>query len=287
MIDSLRSLLKKLGLGALAGGRKTRMEVKTKPPRRNRIIAISNQKGGVGKTTTAINLAAYLAMVKKRILLIDFDPQANSSIGLGVEKSKISKSISDMLVGEAKIKDVIIQTGIKHLQLIPSTVHLADAEVKMVGMNFRETILKNAVQDIVEKYDYILLDCPPSLGLLSLNALTAADSVIIPVQCEYFALEGLDEFMNVVGLIQDRVNPSLEIGGILLTMYQKETRHVNEILRNIRGSFGGNIYNTVIPRDKKFPESSSFGKPVGIYAPKSDGAKAYEKFTHEFLDRKY
>jgi len=280
MINSLRNLLKKLGM-ALAGGKKPERIRGIK--KTHKIIAIANQKGGVGKTTTAINLATYLALMENKVLLIDIDPQANSTIGIGIEKDKISESIAEVLTGKGKIKDIILSTKVKDLHLVPASVHLADAEIRMVGMNFRETILKNALQSVTKRYDYILIDCPPALGLLSLNALTTADAVVIPVQCEYFALEGLDEFMDVVSLIQDRVNPGLEIDGILLTMYQKETKHVNEILRDIRKSFGGNIYTTVIPRNEKFPESSSFGKPIGIYSPNSEGAKAYEKFSHEFL----
>ena len=281
MINSLRKLLKKLGLGALASEEKPAEEVKG--AKKNRIIAVANQKGGVGKTTTAINLAAYLAMMDNKVLLIDIDPQANSTIGLGIEKDSVSDSIADILTDKAKVKDVILPTKVKGLSIIPASVHLADAEIKLVGMNFRETILKNSINNLTRNYDFVLIDCPPSLGLLALNALTAADSVVIPVQCEYFALEGLGEFMNVVSLIQERVNPGLEIDGILLTMYQKDTKHVNEILKDIRKLFGGNIYATVIPRDEKFPESSSFGKPIGVYDKKSDGAKAYEELAHEFL----
>ncbi len=282
MINLLRNLLKKLGFGNLEAGEKSTGKIKGTRDT-HKIIAVANQKGGVGKTTTAINLAAYLALMEYKVLLIDIDPQANSTIGIGIEKDRVSDSIADVLAGKAKIKDVILPTKIKGLSMIPASVHLADAEIKMVGMNFRETILKNSIQDLTEEYDFILIDCPPSLGLLALNALTAADSVVIPVQCEYFALEGLDEFMNVVSLIQERVNPGLEIDGILLTMYQRDTKHVNEILKDIRKMFGGNIYATIIPRDEKFPESSSFGKPIGTYDRNSDGARAYEKLAHEFL----
>jgi len=282
MINSLRKLLKKLGLGAIATGKEPAGEAKG-AKKTHRIIAVANQKGGVGKTTTAINLAAYLAMMGNKVLLIDIDPQANSTIGLGIEKDNVSDSIADILTDKANVKDVILPTKIDGLSLIPASVHLADAEIKLVGMNFRETILKNSIQNLTKDYDFVLVDCPPSLGLLALNALTAADSVVIPVQCEYFALEGLGEFMNVVSLIQERVNPGLEIDGILLTMYQKDTKHVNEILKDIRKLFGGNIYSTIIPRDEKFPESSSFGKPIGVYDKSSDGAKAYEELAHEFL----
>lgn len=282
MINSLRKLLKKLGLGAIATEKEPTREAKG-AKKTHQIIAVANQKGGVGKTTTAINLAAYLAMMGNKVLLIDIDPQANSTIGLGIGKDKVSDSIADVLTGKAKIKDVILPTKIKGLSIIPASVNLADAEIKLVGMNFRETILKNSIQNLTRNYDFVLIDCPPSLGLLALNALTAADSVVIPVQCEYFALEGLGEFMNVVSLIQERVNPGLEIDGILLTMHQEETKHVNQILKDIRKLFGGNIYSTIIPRDEKFPESSSFGKPIGVYDKSSDGAKAYEELAHEFL----
>lgn len=250
-----------------------------------KIIAIANQKGGVGKTTTTINLAACLAKKKKRTLILDFDPQGNTSTGLGVDKKALPYSSYDLLIGRVSIEDVIVPNVLENLDLIPANMELAGAEVELVGMVAREHTLKNAVQKAEKDYDYILLDCPPSLGLLTLNALTAANSVLVPIQCEYFALEGLSQLVNTIHVVKTRLNPELEIEGVLLTMYDGRTNLANQVLSEVHKFFKNKVYRTVIPRSIRLGEAPSYGQSIIAYAPNSSASKAYQSFADEFLKR--
>lgn len=248
-----------------------------------KIIAICNQKGGVGKTTTSINLSTYLAISGKRILLIDIDPQGNATSGLGINKHNIKQSVYDLVIEEIDPKPIIIPTGIDNLSLIPSTLSLTGAEVELVGIMGREYRLKKALASILSDFDYIIIDCPPSLGLLTVNALSAADSVIIPVQCEYYALEGLGQLVNTVNLVKENLNSSLVIEGVLLTMADFRTNLTNEVINEVKEFFKGKVYNSIIPRNIKITESPGFGKPIAIYDKTSIGAQKYHEFVNELL----
>lgn len=248
-----------------------------------KVIAICNQKGGVGKTTTAINLATYLSLSGKKILLIDIDPQGNATSGLGVNKHSIKQSVYDLVIDEIDPKPIIITTGINNLFLIPSTLSLTGAEVELVGIMGREYRLKKAISSILEAYDFILIDCPPSLGLLTVNALAAAGSVLIPIQCEYYALEGLSQLVNTINLVKENINSDLVIEGVLLTMADYRTNLTNEVINEARNFFKGKVYNTVIPRNIRLTEAPGFGKPIAIYDKNSIGAQKYEEFTNELL----
>lgn len=247
-----------------------------------KVIAVANQKGGVGKTTTTVNLATLLAKKGKKILLIDTDPQGNATSGLGIAK-ELELSVYDILIGETKINETLQETAIKNLKVCPSNISLAGAEVELVSMMSREQRLKTKLDEVKEEYDYILIDCPPSLGLITLNAFTAADSVLIPVQCEYFALEGLGQLLNTVNLVKKHLNKNLEIEGALLTMYDARTNLSNQVVKEVKKYFEDKVYKTVIPRNVRLSEAPSYGMPISIYDPKSKGAKAYEKFTKELL----
>jgi len=248
-----------------------------------KVIAICNQKGGVGKTTTSINLSTYLALSGKRILLIDIDPQGNATSGLGLNKHNIKQSVYDLVIDEVDPRPVIIPTGIDNLSLIPSTLSLTGAEVELVGIMGREYRLKKALSPILSDFDYIIIDCPPSLGLLTVNALSAADSVLIPVQCEYYALEGLGQLVNTVKLVKENLNSSLVIEGVLLTMADFRTNLTNEVINEVKGFFKEKVYNSVIPRNIKITESPGFGKPIAMYDKTSIGAQKYEEFVNELL----
>jgi len=246
-------------------------------------IAICNQKGGVGKTTTAINLATFLAFSGKRTLLVDIDPQGNATSGLGINKHNIKDSIYEMLVEDADPRSIIMSSGIDHFSIIPSTLSLTGAEVELVGIMGREYKLKKAMVSILSEYDIIIIDCPPSLGLLTINALAAADSVLIPVQCEYYALEGLSQLVNTINLVKENINSSLNIEGVLLTMADFRTNLTNEVINEARNFFKGKVYNTVIPRNIRLTEAPGFGKPIAIYDKHSIGAQKYKEFTEELL----
>ena len=247
-----------------------------------KVISIANQKGGVGKTTTTVNLSTILAKKGKKVLLIDTDPQGNATSGLGITK-ELELSVYDVLVGETAIDETLQETAIKNLTVCPSNISLAGAEVELVSMMSREQRLKTKLDAIKEKYDYILIDCPPSLGLVTLNAFTASDSVLIPVQCEYFALEGLGQLLNTVNLVKKHLNKNLEIEGALLTMYDARTNLSNQVVKEVKKYFEDKVYKTVIPRNVRLSEAPSYGMPISIYDPRSIGAKAYEKFAKELL----
>lgn len=248
-----------------------------------KVITIVNQKGGVGKTTTAINLAASLALAEKDILIIDTDPQGNSTSGLGISRENLKRSLYDVYIGNSNITDVLIKTSIDHLSILPSTIDLLGAEVEIINKQGRESILLKAIEPIKKDFKYILIDCPPSLGLLTLNALVAADSVMIPVQCEYYALEGLTLLTRTIRMVRSSFNPGLEIEGILLTMYDSRNNLSEEVASEVRKYFGNKVYNTVIPRNVTLGEAPSFGKPVILYDIKSKGAQSYLSLAKEIL----
>ena len=247
-----------------------------------KVISVANQKGGVGKTTTTVNLSTLLAKKGKKVLLIDADPQGNATSGLGITKD-IELSVYDILVGDTEFNETIQESAIKNLKVCPSNISLAGAEVELVSMLSREQRLKTKLDVIKDQYDYILIDCPPSLGLITLNAFTASDSVLIPVQCEYFALEGLGQLLNTVNLVKKHLNKNLEIEGALLTMYDARTNLSNQVVKEVKKYFENKVYKTVIPRNVRLSEAPSYGKPISLYDPRSKGAKAYEKFTKELL----
>jgi chromosome partitioning protein len=248
-----------------------------------KIISIANQKGGVGKTTTAINVSSLIAAAEKRTLLIDIDPQANSSSGLSIRN--YTPSVYEVLLGAADIKDAIIDSYMPFLDLLPSNINLVGAEIEMVDMDGREKMLSRAIKAVVANYDYILIDCPPSLGLLTLNSLTASNSVLIPVQCEYFALEGLGQLLNTINIVKKHFNPELSIEGVLLTMFDTRLNLSHQVAEEVRKYFGDKVYNTVINRNVRISEAPSYGKPIILYDAISIGAKNYMALTSELLER--
>ena len=246
------------------------------------IVSVANQKGGGGKTTTTVNLSTILAKRGKKVLLIDTDPQGNATSGLGIEKES-DLSTYDLLITDVAAEDIIQETGIKNLYISPSNMNLAGAEVQLVSMMSREQRMKEKLDVIKDKFDFILIDCPPSLGLITLNAFTASDSVLIPVQCEYYALEGLGQLLNTVELVRKHLNKNLYVEGAILTMYDIRTNLANQVVREVKRFFQNKVYKTVIPRNVKVSEAPSYGMPITIYDPKSKGARSYEKFAKEFL----
>lgn len=248
-----------------------------------KIISICNQKGGVGKTTTAVNLASFIALTGRNVLVVDCDPQANATSGLGVDKKKIRNSIYTALIDHSEISQLIVDTKVTNLYLVPSDINLTGIEVELVSLEGREFRLKKALEPVRPAFDYIILDSPPSLGLLTINALTAANSALIPLQCEYYALEGLSQLMNTINLVRQNLNPDLEIEGILLTMADFRTRLTEEVIKEARSFFQEKVYRTVIPRSIKLGEAPGFGLPVVLYDKNSQGARSYYEFAKEFL----
>lgn len=247
-----------------------------------KVISVANQKGGVGKTTTAVNLSASLAKKNKKVLLIDTDPQGNATSGVGIDKS-VQYSVYDVLVEGIDIENTIQQAEMKNLDVCPSNINLAGAEVQLVSVKDREYRLKEKLDKIKEEYDYIIIDCPPSLGIVTLNAFTASDSVLIPIQCEYYALEGLGQLINTINLVKKRMNKTLSIEGALLTMYDARTNLSNQVVKEVKNYFADKVYKAVIPRNVKLSEAPSYGMPICMYDTRSKGAKCYEKFAKEFL----
>lgn len=248
-----------------------------------RTMAIANQKGGVGKTTTSINLSACLGVLDKKVLLIDIDPQGNSTSGVGINKDNIKKTVYNVVINDEPIKDNIYKTKFKNLYILPSNIELAGAEIELVPAISREYRLKNALGEIREKFDFIIIDCPPSLGLLTLNALTAADTVLVPIQCEYYALEGLGQLMNTISLVQKHLNPNLEVEGVLLTMFDARTNLSIQVVDEVKKYFRNKVYSTIIPRNVRLSEAPSHGKPIIKYDRRSRGSEVYMDLAKEVL----
>ena len=248
-----------------------------------KIVAFLNQKGGVGKTTTCVNMAGYLAQIGKKVLLLDIDPQGNASSNLGIEKDSKPKTIYNVIVDDNTIDEVIVPTKLENLDLIPSDVDLAGAEIELVQMNNREKVVRNILKKVVNNYDYICIDCPPSLGLITVNALTACDSVLIPIQCEYFALEGLSQLMYTIKLVKKHLNENIDVEGVVLTMKDNRSNLGQSVAQDITKYFGKKVYKTIIPRNIRLAEAPSFGEPICVYDPKCTGAIAYRTLTEEFL----
>ncbi|HZX46602.1 MAG TPA: AAA family ATPase [Clostridia bacterium] len=250
----------------------------------SKVIAVFNQKGGVGKTTTNVNLSACIAVRGRKVLVVDIDPQGNTTSGLGIDKKELKKTIYDVLIGEAKAEEVITQTAVENLSIIPSSVQLAGAEIELTGFEEREKMLKKALEGIKDEYQYVFIDCPPSLGLLTINALTAADSVLIPIQCEYYALEGVGQLMNTIWLVQRGLNPDLKVEGVVLSMFDGRTNLSIQVVDEVKRYFKGMVYTTIIPRNVRLAEAPSYGVPILMYDPKSKGAEAYEELADEFIE---
>lgn len=250
-----------------------------------RTIAIANQKGGVGKTTTSINLSASLAAKGKKVLVIDIDPQGNTTSGFGVEKNELETTVYELILGECSIEECILKDVIPGVSIIPSNVNLAAAEIELIGIDKKEYILKNEVDWIKEKYDFIMIDCPPSLSMLTINAMTTADSVLVPIQCEYYALEGLSQLIHTVNLVKERLNPGLDMEGVVFTMFDSRTNLSMQVVENVKSHLNQNVYNTVIPRNIRLAEAPSYGMPINLYDPKSSGAEAYMMLADEVISR--
>lgn len=250
-----------------------------------RIIVVANQKGGVGKTTTAINLSACLAETGKKVLAIDMDPQGNMTSGLGVDKEKVENTVYELLLGEVKVKDCLQKSVAENLEIIASNINLAAVEIELIGEQEKEFILQKALEEIHNEYDFVIIDCPPSLNILTINSMCAADTVIVPIQCEYYALEGLSQLIHTINLVKDRLNPDLEIEGIVFTMYDARTNLSLQVVENVKNNLEQTIYKTIIPRNVRLAEAPSYGMPINLYDAKSAGAESYRLLAEEVINR--
>lgn len=251
----------------------------------SRVIAIANQKGGVGKTTTAVNLSACLAELGKRVLLIDIDPQGNATSGIGVDRKRLKASVYDVLLDEMPLLEAVVETRVRGLHILPATIDLAGAEIELVPRISRESRLKAALDPVRDQFDFVLMDCPPSLGLLTINALTAADSILIPIQCEYYALEGLTQLMDTFRLVREALNPSLEVEGVVLTMFDGRTNLSIQVVEDVKRYFKGQVYRSIITRNVRLSEAPSHGLPITMYDARSKGAEAYMELAREVIER--
>lgn len=250
-----------------------------------RIIAIANQKGGVGKTTTAINLSACLADKGKKVLAVDMDPQGNMTSGLGLDKELLEKTVYDMIIGESDIEEVLQKETMENLDVLPTNIDLSAAEIELIDVENKEFIVRNSIQKIRDNYDFVIIDCPPSLSMLTINAMTTADSVLVPIQCEYYALEGLSQLIHTVELVKDRLNPDLEIEGVVFTMYDARTNLSLQVVENVKDNLQQNIYKTIIPRNIRLAEAPSYGMPINQYDPKSAGSESYMRLADEVISK--
>lgn len=252
-----------------------------------RIIAIANQKGGVGKTTTAINLSACLAEAGKKVLAVDADPQGNCTSGLGLDKNALDKTIYEMLLGEAEVQEIIADTCVEGLKILPANMNLSGAEIELIGYERREFILKESLNEIKNDFEYIIIDCPPSLNMITINALTAADTVLVPIQCEYFALEGLEQLLHTISLVKERLNEKLDIEGMVFTMYDARTNLSLQVVEEVKRSLGQNVYRSIIPRNVRLGEAPSHGLPITMYDEKSKGAESYRWLAEEVMEKEW
>ena len=250
-----------------------------------RIIAIANQKGGVGKTTTAINLSASLASLGKRVLALDMDPQGNMTSGLGVDKDGVEKTVYDLIIGNVGIEECICENVLENLDVLPSNINLSAAEIELIGIDNKEYLLKEEVDKVKDRYDYIIIDCPPALSMLTINAMTTSDSVLVPIQCEYYALEGLSQLIHTIELVQERLNSTLEIEGVVFTMYDARTNLSLQVVENVKDNLNQTVYKTIIPRNIRLAEAPSYGMPITLYDPKSTGAESYMLLAEEVINK--
>lgn len=250
-----------------------------------RIIAIANQKGGVGKTTTAINLSACLGELGKKVLAIDMDPQGNMTSGLGIDKNNVEYTVYDLIIGEAEINQVICKEALENLDVLPANVDLSAAEIELIGIDNKEYIIRDEVEKVKNNYDYIIIDCPPSLSMLTINAMTTADTVLVPIQCEYYALEGLSQLIHTIDLVKERLNPRLEMEGVVFTMYDARTNLSLQVVENVKENLNKTIYKTIIPRNIRLAEAPSHGMPINMYDPKSAGAENYRLLAEEVIHK--
>ena len=249
-----------------------------------RIIAIANQKGGVGKTTTSINLSSCIAAKGKKVLVIDMDPQGNTTSGYGIEKNELDNTIYELIMGDCTVEDCILKEILPNVSVLPSNVNLAAAEIELIGVNDKDFILKNEIDWVKDNYDFIIIDCPPSLNLLTVNAMTTADSVLVPIQCEYYALEGLSQLIHTVNLVKERLNPDLDMDGVVFTMYDSRTNLSNQVVDNVKSNLKQKVYDTLIPRNIRLAEAPSYGQPINVYDPKSAGAESYMALAEEVIN---